>query len=202
MRELLRRLGDIPPDRVRIQPTPGTAMIDDLLDPDNELCELVDGTLVEKPMGEEETFFGGWIYLVITNYVRTHNLGYTQPGDARVELPGGPVRGPDVAFIAWDSLADRSRVKGVFPRVAPDLVVEVLSPSNTVAEMTRKRGEYFRCGVKLYWEFDPSVNFLRVYTAFDQYRDLLESDILDGGTVLPGFAIPVAELWAELDRHG
>jgi len=200
--ELLRQLGDIPPERVRSTPYPGTATIADLLKPENAGCELVDGTLVEKPMGQEESFFGGWIFLLISNFAREKNLGYATPGDGFVELPDGPVRGPDVSFFAWTSLLDGRRPKEPFPRLAPNLVVEVISPSNTKAEMARKRGEYFRSGVRLYWEFDPSVSSLRVYTAINQYQDLTTSDILDGGSVLPGFAIPVAELWAELDRHG
>ena len=200
--DLLRRLGDIPPDRVRFQPIPGTATIADLLEPENEFCELVDGTLVEKPMGQEEAFFGGWIFRIITNFVYDRNLGYTTPGDGFTELPGGPVRGPDVSFFAWSSLPNRRRPTEPFPLLAPDLVVEVLSPSNTKAEMARKRSEYFQGGVRLYWEFDPPANSLRVYTSLHQFRDLASTDVLDGGNVLPGFSIPVADLWAELDRHG
>ena len=62
--DLLRRLGDIPPDRVRFSPIPGTATIDDLLRSENRGCELIEGTLVEKPMGWEESLLGGWVYVV------------------------------------------------------------------------------------------------------------------------------------------
>jgi Uma2 family endonuclease len=88
------------------------------------------------------------------------------------------------------------------PQLAPDLAVEVLSPSNTRAEMARKRGEYFRAGVRLVWEIDPRKRGVRVYTAADQFTDLSAGDALDGGTVLPGFTLPLADLFAELDRHG
>jgi Uma2 family endonuclease len=82
------------------------------------------------------------------------------------------------------------------------LVVEVLSPGNTSAEMARKRGEYFRSGVKLLWEIDSRARTVRVYTSETSFADLTAADSLDGRDVLPGFTLPVANLFAELDRHG
>jgi Uma2 family endonuclease len=200
--ELLHRLGDIAPDRVRFNPAPGTAVVSDLLKPENEGCELVEGTLVEKPVGQEESFLGFWVGMVVNQYIIAHNLGYATGEAGFYELPGGPVRGPDFSFTTWDRLPGRRRPSEPIPLGAPDLVVEVLSPSNTVAEMARKRTEYFRGGVRLVWEIDPRVRTVRVYTSETAFTDLTAADTLTGDPVLPGFTLPLAQLFAELDRHG
>jgi Uma2 family endonuclease len=202
LRDLLHQLGDIPAERVRWNPVPGTATIEDLLLPENEGCELVDGTLVEKPVGEEESFLGMSLGMWVNQFVRTHNLGIVTGEQGNYQLPSGPVRGPDIAFTSWDRLPGRRRSGEAIPVQTPDLVVEVLSPSNTAAEMARKRDEYFRAGVRLLWEINPRTRTVREYTTASQSRDLTAADTLDGRDVLPGFTLPLANLFAELDRHG
>jgi len=200
--DLLHRLGDIPAERIRYDPVPGTATIDELLKPENANCELVDRTLVEKAVSWESSFLGLWLGTMINNFVLARNLGAVTGEQGFMHLPDGPVRGPDVAFTSWDRMANRRRPDEPIPRMAPDLVVEVLSPSNTPAEMDRKRGEYFRSGVRLVWEIDPRARTVRVYTSETGVADLTAADTLDGGSVLPGFTLPLAQLFAELDRHG
>jgi Uma2 family endonuclease len=78
----------------------------------------------------------------------------------------------------------------------------VLSLSNTPREMEIKREEYFGGNVQRVWEIDPRQRTVRVYTALDQFEDLTAADTLVGDPVLPGFALPLANLFAELDRHG
>jgi len=200
--DLLGRLGDIPPDRVRFDPVPGTATVADLLKPENRGCELVEGVLVEKSMGHEESFLAGWLLTLLNQFVMPRNLGIVTGEAGFVELPGGPVRGPDVAFTSWGRMTGRRRPTEPIPQLAPDLVVEVLSPSNTPAEMARKRTDYFGAGAQLVWEIDPRARIVRVFVAADQYHDLTANDTLTGGPVLPGFVLPLAQLFAELDRHG
>jgi Uma2 family endonuclease len=86
--------------------------------------------------------------------------------------------------------------------VVPELVVNFSRPGNTPGEMTRKRGEYFRAGVRLVWEIDPRARTVRVYTSVTAFTDLTAADTLDGAPVLPGFTLPLSQLFAELDRHG
>jgi Uma2 family endonuclease len=200
--DLLHRLGDIPPERIRYDPVPGTATIDDLFKPENANCELVEGTLVKKAVSWESSFLGFWLGTMINNFVLARNLGAVTGEQGFMHLPDGPVRGPDVAFTSWDTLANRRRPNEPIPRLAPDLVVEILSPGNTPREMARKRGEYFRSGVRLLWEIDPRGRTVRAYTSETAVTDLAATDSLDGRDVLPGFALPVAHLLAELDRHG
>ena len=85
---------------------------------------------------------------------------------------------------------------------APELAVEVLSLSNTKAEIARKRREYFAAGVRLVWEVDLRTRTFTVFIAAEEATVLDASMILLGGDVLPGFALPLAALFAELDRHG
>lgn len=200
--ELLHRLGDIPPDRVRLNPVLGTATVEDLLKPGNELCELVDGVLVEKTVGWEESFLTVWLGMVLNRYVLDHNLGVMTATDGFYELPSGPVRGPDIAFVSWDDLPSRRRNRDPIPTLAPTLAIEILSVSNTRAEMARKRDEYFRAGVKQVWEVEPRARWVRVYTAADAFTELIAADTLTGAPVLPGFTLKLADLFAELDRHG
>jgi Uma2 family endonuclease len=88
------------------------------------------------------------------------------------------------------------------PQLSPDLVVEVYSPSNTKREMARKRAEYFRGGVIRVWEIDPLARWVRVFTAPETFTELTAADTLTGDPVLPGFTLRLADLFAELDRHG
>jgi len=200
--DLLRRLGDIPPDRVRFDPLPGTATVADLLKPENGGCELVERTLVEKPMGIRESALAYFLGQLLGPFVREHNLGILTGPDGTYEVLLGLVRLPDVAFVSWDRLPGRRLPDEPIPNVAPDLAVEVLSKSNTPREMAQKRDEYFRGGVRLVWEIDPRQRTVRVYAAADRFRDLTAADTLTGEPVLSGFSLPLAQLFAELDRHG
>jgi Uma2 family endonuclease len=119
-----------------------------------------------------------------------------------MRLVSGLVRIPDVAFISWDRLPNRRVPSEPIPNVAPDLAVEVLSAGNTPGEMARKRQDYFAAGVHLVWQVDPRTRTVEVVTAHDQSTIRHETHILDGGTVLPGFTVPLQELFAELDQQG
>jgi Uma2 family endonuclease len=200
MGDLLKRLGDIPPDRVRLRPTPGTATEKDVievLDRENRPCELVEGTLVEKPMGFEESQIAMLIGTFLNIFVLPRNLGIVTGEAGTVRLFPGLVRIPDVAFTSWDRLPNRKLPKKPIPALAPDLAVEVLSRSNSKAEMTRKLGEYFEAGVRLVWIVDPRKRTARVYTALDQSVLIKEGQSLDGGDVLPGFVLPLSKLFPD-----
>jgi Uma2 family endonuclease len=205
--ELLERLGHIPPERIRVQPPPGTATEADVLaaleGPRKRLCELIDGVLVEKPMGYTESVLASYLIELLNAYVRPRNLGLVTAPDGTVRLWAGRVRIPDVAFFSWERMPGRRRPREPIPTLAPDLAIEVLSLSNTAAEMRLKRDDYFAAGVRLVWEIDPEPRSVQVYTrpaAGD--RVLTGADLLDGGAVLPGFTLAVADLFAELDRQG
>jgi Uma2 family endonuclease len=200
LRDLLRQLGDIPPERVRFRPAPGTATVADV--EKNKLCELIDGTLVEKAMGAREGFLALALGAILRAFVKDRKLGLVFGADSTLEIDVGLVRLPDVAYVSWDRLPGRRVPTESVPDLVPDLAVEVLSKGNTEAEMARKRREYFKAGVRLVWMVDPKTRTVGVYTSLKKFTTLTESDTLGGGTVLPGFKLPLSELFAELDQQG
>jgi Uma2 family endonuclease len=200
--DLVKRLGKIPLNRICFTPPPGTATERDLLAAmrrSDRLYELVDGTLVEKTMGLSESMIAGRILTDIGVFARKHDLGLPAGADGTVRLLRGLVRVPDVAFFCWDKLPGRLLPSKPIPDLAPDLAVEVLSKANTPGEMERKLKEYFLTGVRLVWMIDPRKRAAEVYTAPDAPDATLdEAQALDGGDVLPGFTLPLAELFANL----
>ncbi len=204
--ELVERLGHIPLERIRFHPPPGTATEADVLAaleaPRKRICELIDGVLVEKAMGYSESVLAAYLIVPLYGFVRPRNLGLMTAPDGTIRLWAGRVRIPDVAFFSWDRIPGRRLPAEPIPTLAPDLAIEVLSRSNTPAEMRLKRQDYFTAGVLLVWEVDPDARTVSVYTAPEGPTVLTEADTLDGGSVLPGFTLPLRDLFAELDRQG
>jgi Uma2 family endonuclease len=202
--DLLKKLGNIPPERVHLDPPPGTATEKDVLKMERRrgrLCELVDGTLVEKTMGLAESFLALRIAYFLQAFLEQQDLGILAGEAGTLRLWPGLVRIPDVSFISWDQLPNRRIPKKPIPDVYPDLAVEVLSRKNTKAEIDRKLHEYFRSGTRLAWVVDPRKRAVRVYSAPDQFRLLQEDQSLDGGEVLPGLELPLREVFAQLEEE-
>ncbi|HVJ80991.1 MAG TPA: Uma2 family endonuclease, partial [Planctomycetia bacterium] len=109
---------------------------------------------------------------------------------------------PDVAFVSWDRIPERKMPTEPIPGLTPDLAIEVLSESNTKAEMERKRRDYFDAGTKLVWEVDPDARTVAVFEGASESRTLSASESLAAPILLPGFAMSLADLFAELDRQG
>ena len=104
------------------------------------------------------------------------------------------VRMPDVSWTAPEDRVEAERGKKV-PQDPPTLAVEVVSESNTAAEIDLKLREYFKSGCRLAWVLYPKTRTLRVHASPDDYRELTEDDTLDGGEVLPGFSVRVGDLF-------
>jgi Uma2 family endonuclease len=198
--QLLKRLGRIPAFRVRLQPPPGTATEKDLIS-NNEsklkaaICELVDGTLVEKAMGWNESEIAACVIYAIMSFTRPRKLGKVLGADGMQRMMPGLVRIPDVSFFARGKLTRAKHLGSPIAPLAGDLVVEVVSRSNTKAEIARKLAEYFAAGSRLAWVVEPKTQSVRVYTSPDTFVVLSLDDTLDGGRVLPGFRLLVRELF-------
>jgi Uma2 family endonuclease len=202
--EWLRALGDVPLSRVVMDPWPGTATEQDLLvfvERDKRLVELIDGTLVEKPMGWIESMIAIRLAAALLNFVTPRKLGYVSGEAGTLRMAGGRIRLPDVAFVSIDDLPDRKLPREPIPKIPPTLAVEVLSESNTKAEIQQKLKEYFESKTRLAWVIDPESRTVAVYEGPTEgpARTLKESETLDGGAVLPGFTIAIAELFAPID---
>ena len=166
---------------------------DDLLGMDG-LYELVDGELREKPMAFESGDVTAAISSGLFVYVKANGLGKVVSEVTFRCFPDKPaqVRRPDVAFVAAARLAGVPR-RGHVP-VRPDLAVEVTSPDDKVLDLEDKLADYQSAGVPLVWVFNPELRTVRVYRPDGSSRLLHESDTLDGGDVLPGFAAVVRDL--------
>lgn len=170
-------------DRILFDPWPGTATEADLLrlvERDKRLCELIDGTLVEKPVG----------------WADANDAGFVSGPDSTLRMTSGRVRLPDVAYVSRDRLPGGLVPRERVPTLAPDLAVEVLSGSNTADEIDQKLREYFQSGTRLAWVVDPRTRTTAVYhRPGDPTRVLDPTDRFDGEHVLPGFTLPVEELF-------
>lgn len=162
-------------------------------------CELVEGRLVPmSPTAFEHGHYEGNFYEHLKAFVRQQRLGKVVVGEAGIYTRHNPdtVRGVDAAFISHERLAQRQKKRG-FLDVAPELVVEILSPDDAWSEVTQKLREHFAIGVKLVWIADPTSRTVHAYRALTDVREFGETDHLTGDDVLPGFSVPVAQLFED-----
>ena len=117
-----------------------------------------------------------------------------------MQLAPGLVRIPDVSFCTGDQFPNRQVPLTPVPALHPDLAVEVLSGGNTTEEMDEKLRDYFASGATLVWLVNPFDRTALVFTSPDRAaaRRLTATDTIDGGTVLPGFSVAVADFFANL----
>lgn len=164
--------------------------------PDEETRnELVRGRVVrEPPAGFEHGGLAAHIAHRLREFVAREDLGMVVGAETGFILFEEPptVRAPDAAFVARDRLPeDRTD----FAPLAPDLAVEVVSPSNTMPQIHDKVCDFLDAGSRMVWIIEPRRRTVMVYRSRDDIRLLTEGDELDGGDVLPGFRFPVAELF-------
>jgi Uma2 family endonuclease len=203
--EVRERLGNVPFERILLQPLPGTATEEDALrqleGPTKRICELIDGVLVEKAMATREALLAGVILQTLGIVVEENDLGVLLPGDGMLRLEPGLVRIPDVTFISWDNIPGEEMPDEAIASLAPDLAVEVLSKKNTPAEIDRKLRDYFLAGTKLAWVIDPKTQTAKMYTSPVEFKNVGKRGSLDGGAVVPGFRLPLPDLFSRLKRR-
>jgi Uma2 family endonuclease len=198
--DLQAHLGGIPADRILANPLPGLASEDDAASSKSRfgrLCELVDGVLVEKPLGYYESSIAGILFAIIREFVNKHKLGLVSCESAPLKLKPGTVRMPDVSFISFDRFPNRKPPRVQIMPVAPTLAVEVLSPSNTPSEMNRKLHEYFAADVKLVWYIDPVARSAKAFKSLEECEVVDQDGELNGDPVLPGLRIQLGKVFAE-----
>ncbi len=165
--------------------------------PDDVFCELIDGVLIElTPPGGEHAFITSNVSALLTLYVKGHKLGRALTGDPGFILRRNPdtVRAPDIAFLSTERAARVTRWRG-YLEVPPDLVVEVISPSNTAAEVQSKVHDWLEFGVRLVWLIYPETRSVQVVKSLQERLDLTEAAVLDGYDIIPGFSAQVSELF-------
>jgi len=197
--EWLRALGGVPLERIVFDPWPGSATEADLLrfvERDKRLCELVDGTLVEKPVGYRESVIASRLAAKLTVHCDERGLGLVSGADSTMRMRSGRIRLPDVAFVSKERVP---LVLKPVPDLSPDLAVEVLSESNTADEIKQKLREYFQSGTRLAWIVDSQPETAAVYRNPDSPVAVIDSSgRLDGEEVVPGFSVALADLFKGL----
>lgn len=160
-------------------------------------CELIDGRIVPmSPAGGEHGLIEFILGAALTNFVRQRKLGWVTGGEVGIYTRHNPdrVRGADIAFISKQRSAQPPAKK--FLDLAPDLVVEIISPTDRWADMRQKISEYFAIGVTQVWIIEPELRTVLVYSSPSASTTLSESDTLHGAGTLEGFSLPVGELFA------
>lgn len=160
--------------------------------------ELIEGELKRmSPAGEEHGRVGMELAIPLGYHVKKNKLGklYLAETGFLIETNPDTVRAPDIAFIRIERIQEAPKVKSYWIG-APDLAIEVTSPGDTVREVEGKVTEWLEAGASMVWLVSPKLKTITVYRSLTDIVTLTEKDTLDGGEVVPGFQIPVAEIFA------
>lgn len=154
--------------------------------------ELVDGEPKEAPAGVRHDIMAAHIIVLMAPFAR--GRGYLASSQAGFRMVNGNVRAPDVSFTRRDRFPDGVPPEG-FGDFAPDLCIEIISPSEEPEEMARKVREYFAAGAEQVWHLFPDEQRARVFTSPIEFTDYFAADEITAGDLLPGFQCTVSELF-------
>lgn len=169
---------------------------DDLLAmPDGDHYELIDGIPMEKPMGAQSDEISAAVISALHIFVRQQKLGHVYGSQTGFRcFSNNRVRKPDSAFVASGRLPNDRSPEGDIT-IAPDLVIEVVSPNDTYEEVSAKVKDYKSANVRLIWVVSPETRTVLIRRLDGTCSELDEAGILSGEDMLPGFTCPVAELF-------
>ena len=181
--------------RTEIQPTTAEELF--RMPDDGLRHELVKGELrTRTPAGSKHSSIVIKLASLLLQHVEAHSLGEVFGPDTGFKIAESPdtVRAPDVAFVKEQRIPAGELTEKFWPG-APDLAIEVISPTDTLYELDEKIEEYITSGVTLVWVVDPKKRTVTVYQTGANPEVLGEGDQLDGRPVLPDFQYPVAKLF-------
>lgn len=164
---------------------------------DGRRYELIHGELSEMtPPGGEHCSVMNMIGYLLTHHVRPRGLGRVLTGDPGIIIAREPdhVRAPDVCFIARDRIPPEGIPRG-YVEIVPDLIVEVVSPSDSAEEVEAKIGEWLAAGARLVWAVYPRTRRVLAHQPGGIARVYTEEDTIDGAPVLPEFTCRVGEFF-------
>ncbi len=162
--------------------------------------ELVNGELIDMGnSGAKHGYVAIILSAALFNCISKQKLGAMFDSSTAFKMKNGNKRSPDISFVGKERLQGLDDLPDGFLDGAPDLAVEILSPGNTVQEIHEKLVEYFENGTRLAWVLHPKEHYILVYRSAQQPECLLKSiDSLDGEEIVPGFTLPVADLFQKL----
>jgi Uma2 family endonuclease len=152
--------------------------------------------LVVSPTGGETGIRNFDIIYQFGSWNNTYHLGYCFDSSTCFKLPNGANRSPDVAFIVkerWESLSSQERE--IFPPIAPDFVLELMSPSDSLKDSQEKMEEYLNNGVKLGWLIDRKNRRVEIYLPGQEKQVLDNPELISGGDILPNFTLNLKSIW-------
>lgn len=205
LEQFVQELGGIALRRIRMTPAPGMAKLADLIENNEQfvspLCELVAGALIEKaPTSYLENRLAFILAYYLQAYLRQSPVGAGFTEGAMYRLNSGNVRLPDLSVSLRSRFPDGKVQRVPYANFAPDLAIEILSQSNTVAEIALKREELFASGTQVMWVIDPGQRVVDVFTAPTVAQRLQVVDELNGGAILPGFTLSIQQLFSEAEE--
>lgn len=159
--------------------------------------ELIRGELTTMaPAGSQHGIVALRIGRFLGNYVEEHGLGQTFGAETGFKIGSTPdtVRAPDAAFVARERFESVGPTEKFWPG-APDLAVEVVSPSDSYSEVQDKVFDWLEAGTRLVMVADPRRRTVTVYRSSKEIEVLTVRDLLDGGDVVPGWRLPIADLF-------
>lgn len=162
---------------------------------DGHKHELINGEFTMVPAGFEHEVVIAKLVSVLVKFVYENKLGFVCGSDLGCWMKSENLRCPDISFISRERLQKSNRLPKGFFRGSPDLVVEVLSPSDTIEGVHGKIVEYFENDTKLAWVVNPEEQTVTVYRSLYPHKLLTNKDVLDGDSVLDGFSVPVSVLF-------
>lgn len=156
--------------------------------------ELIDGEVVEKMPNEEHGEAASNLHWALANFIKPRKLGRLVI-EALYKDPADPhnARQPDIAFTSKTRMLPLT-TQGAAPLI-PDLCVEIKSPGNKVTDLRDKAAYYLAHGGRLVWIVYPPQKLVEVYASGEDVALLTEHDTLTGGEILPGFELPVRDIF-------
>ena len=161
-------------------------------------CELIDGRIMPlSPPGGEHGRIEANLAFELRKFSKEERLGWTLSGEVGIFIRRNPdrVRGADLAFVSR-SRAQEGPPKG-FLELAPELIAEIVSPTDRWQDIRAKLDDYFSIGVEQVWIVEPGTHSVLVYCSPTEAAKLSEEDTLQGEGVLKGFSLPIVQLFAD-----
>jgi Uma2 family endonuclease len=188
---------------VAIAETSRVYTADDLLTmPDGDRFEIIEGELTERVMSYLSSSIATYIAALLWQWVKQGHPGRVAGSDGGFAIfpwAPGDLRMPDVSYISRTRLPRAPRTGWV--SVPPEFAVEVVSPTDLAWDVQKKAEDYIRAGVPLVWVVFPKTNSVQVFRGDGSTALVREGQLLTGEDVLPGFELPVDELFAEIDEE-